>query len=176
MPAVMEAIDRMTPKRGALFCVAFACAVTASAVFAAPIVDFSQPAWKMDFGKFIEPEDAASQLSVGADGLTIHIDRARDDGRKYGSIVLPWQKQVPFVATNQTLRLRAHFPKDCPITMNIALRVRDKGGECFQYRPTQIVRRSEVSELYFCVSESTISGETWGGNVNRKWDGPICLC
>ena len=176
MPAVIKAIDRMTPKRGALFCVAFACAVTASAVFAAPIVDFSQPAWKMDFGKFTEAEDAASQLSVGADGLTIRIDRARDDGRKYGSIVLPWQKQVPFVATNQTLRLRAHFPKDCPITMNIALRVRDKGGECFQYRPTQIVRQGEVSELYFCVSESTISGETWGGNVNRKWDGPIRLC
>ena len=139
------------------------------------IVDFSQPAWRMDFGRFIEPEDAAGQLSVGDDGLTIRIDRGRDDGRRYGSIVLLQRCRVPFVATNQTLRLRAFLPKECPITMSIAIRFRDDGGEFFQYRPTRIDRRGEVSDLYFCVSESTVSGETWGGNVNRKWDGPIRL-
>ncbi|MBQ7191186.1 MAG: hypothetical protein IJR99_17415 [Kiritimatiellae bacterium] len=140
------------------------------------IVDFSQSQWKMDFGKFAESEEAANQLTVGVDGLTIRIDRGRDNGRKYGSIVLPWEKQVPFTATNRTLRLRACFPKECPITMNIALRFRDDGGECFQYRPARVIQRGELSDLFFQVYESTISGETWGGNVNRKWDGAIRLC
>ena len=33
-------------------------ALLALAAVGGTVVDFSQPAWKMDFGKFTEPEDA----------------------------------------------------------------------------------------------------------------------
>lgn len=140
------------------------------------IVDFSKPAnWRPDFGRFTDPDDLKTQLACRPDGLHYRVDRSRDDGRKYGSIVTGGYPA--FTATNCDIRLVFKAPRRSPVGNFLALKFVDSQGEFFQYRPHAVARLGDETMMTFNVAEGTFSGETWGSRKpNQKWDGPIRLC
>ena len=55
-------------------------ALLSTALAAAPVVEFAnEKPRKLSRGAFLDPAEAARQVEIGPGGLTVHIDRARQD-------------------------------------------------------------------------------------------------
>ena len=159
-----------TEKRAVLL----GAALLGFAASAGTIVDFSQrDAWTPDFGRFADPVEARTQCVRKADGLHYLVDRARDDGRAYSSLVAVGRPMI-FTHTNQLIRFVMEWPRPSPIGTWCALKFRDRDGEYFQYRPTEVKRFGREMILTFFVCDGRHQGETWGTKkLNQHWDGPI---
>ena len=58
----------------------FFVAALSAALAAAPVVEFAQEKpRKLSRGAFLDPAEAARQVEIGPGGLTVHIDRTRQD-------------------------------------------------------------------------------------------------
>lgn len=139
------------------------------------IVDFSKaPGWRPDFGRFAEPAERAEQTSMEADGLHYFVDRSRDDGRGYCSLVADGPAAIVFTWTNRLVRFVMKRPRQSPLGSFMALKFRDAQGEFLQFRPIEVQPLGEDVGLCFRVEEGAHSGETWGTkNLNGKFDGPL---
>lgn len=140
------------------------------------IVDFAKtPGWRPDFGRFANPADRAEQTSRQTDGLHYLVDRSRDDGRGYCSLVADGPAAIVFTWTNQIVRFVMKRPRQSPLGSYMALKFRDAQGEFLQFRPIDVhTLEGDDVGLCFRVEEGAHSGETWGTqNLNAKFDGPL---
>lgn len=139
------------------------------------IVDFAKtPGWRPDFGRFANPAERAEQTKREADGLHYFVDRSRDDGRGYCSLVVDGPAIV-FTWTNQIVRFVMKRPRRSPLGSYVALKFRDAQGEFFQFRPIEVQTLVDGDVgLCFRIKEGAQSGVTWGTKkLNEKFDGPL---
>ena len=157
------------------------CVVVAfAAVFAAEggtFVDFSAvgSTCSVSAGRFAKAEDAARQLVVGEDGLTVLFDTALEGkANSWATISVPpsigggrdWSPLLvrlvlAGVPTGKALR-------------NIALNLTDVNGETFQYQPRGFdVDDNDNMSLEYDFAGG--HGPGWGGDGNKQIDPPARL-
>ena len=157
------------------------CVVVAfAAAFAAEggtFVDFSVPGSRcsVSTGRFAKAEDAARQVAVGEDGMTVLFDTALEGkANSWATISVPpsigggrdWSPLLvrlvlAGVPTGKALR-------------NIALNLTDVNGETFQYQP----RGFDVDDDGNMNLEYDFAGghgPGWGGDGNQQIDPPARL-
>ena len=140
-------------------------------------VDFASAGTKctLSAGRFVREEDAARQMTVGPDGLTVLFDTEREGKNcRWATIVVP-----PAVGGGRdwsTLRIRLVLSgkPTGKARRNIALNLTDAHGETFQYFPCGY---SADPDGNLCLEYDFAGkhGKGWGGKSNQKMDAPARL-
>ena len=153
-----------------------ACAVVSFAADGT-FVDFASagPKYYISTGQFASPEDAARQMSVGPDGLTVLFDSARE-GKPYRWATISVPRAVGGGRDWSTLRIRlllSGMPTG-KARRDIALNLTDAHGETFQYYPCGF---SEDADGNLCLEYDFAGkhGNGWGGDGNHQMDLPARL-
>ena len=140
-------------------------------------VDFASagPKYTISTGQFARPEDAARQLSIGPDGLTVLFDSARE-GKPYRWATISVPRAVGGGRDWSTLRIHLLLTgkPTGKAKRDIALNLTDAYGETFQYYPCGF---SEDAYGNLCLEYDFAGkhGNGWGGDGNQQMDLPARL-
>ena len=148
-------------------------------VAACTLVDFSEPVaaagCKVAAGRFAKSEDAARQIAVGTNGMTVLFDSSLE-GKKTGWATIDLSRAVVGERDWSTLHIRlvlSGVPTGKALR-NIALNLTDAGGETFQYFPTVFDSGDGNLNLEYDFAAGGRS-RGWGGDGNNRIDPPARL-
>ena len=156
---------------------AFTTGATEKTAAGGTFVDFASagPKYSISTGQFARPDDAARQLSVGPDGLTVLFDSARE-GKPYRWATISVPRAVGGGRDWSTLRIRLLLTgkPTGKAKRDIALNLTDAHGETFQYYPCGF---SEDADGNLCLEYDFAGkhGNGWGGDGNHQMDIPARL-
>ena len=152
---------------------------TAFSVAASTLVDFSDPTvavgCKVAAGRFAKPKDAARQIAVGTNGMTVLFDSSLE-GKKSGWATIDLSRTVVGERDWSELYIRlvlSGVPTGKALR-NIALNLTDSGGETFQYFPSAFDSGDGNLNLEYDFA-SGVHSRGWGGDGNNRLDKPARL-
>ena len=147
-----------------------------AALAAAPVVEFAnEKPRKLTRGAFLDPAEAARQVEAGPGGLTIHIDRARQDPEQtwfgvpvHGARGIDW--------TDRRVSLFVRLSDPAPVRRDIAIDCPDRDGETFKYKPVSALTLADGTlRLDYHFTETGTACKPWGKKANGKIDRPLRL-
>jgi hypothetical protein len=144
------------------------------ALAAAPVVDFAQEKpRKLTRGAFLDPAEAARQVEIGPAGLTVHIDRARQDPEQtWFSVSVTGGRDVDWNGRRVSLFVRLSDPS--PVRRDIAIDCHDRDTETFKFKPISALTLADgVTRLDYHFTETGTSCKPWGKKANGKIDGAL---
>ena len=152
-------------------------AAAASAVLAAaPVVEFAQEKpRKLTRGAFLDPAEAERQVEVGPGGLTVHVDRTRQnpDHAWFGVPVLG-ARGIDWADRRVSLFVR--FTDPAPVRRDIAIDCPDRDNETFKYKPVSALTLADgTMRLDYHFAETGTACKPWGKKANGKIDRPLRL-
>ena len=149
-------------------------AAVSTALAAAPVVEFSQEKPRRLFrGAFLDPAEAERQVEVGPGGLTVHVDRARQDpDHTWFGVSVQGGNGADW--TDRRVSLFVRLPEPSPVRRSIAIDCHDRDGETFKYKPVSIVTLAGgVTRLDYMFSEAGTACKPWGKKANGRIDRPL---
>ena len=130
---------------------------------------------KLTRGAFLDPAEAARQVEVGPGGLTVHIDRARQDPEQtwFGVPVLG-ARGIDWTDRRVSLFVRLSDP--APVRRDIAIDCPDRDGETFKYKPVSALALADGTlRLDYHFTETGTACKPWGKKANGNIDRPLRL-
>ena len=151
-------------------------AIISAALVAAPVIEFAnEKPRKLARGAFLDPAEAARQVEVGPGGLTVHIDRARQDPEQtwFGVPVLG-ARGIDWTDRRVSLFVRLSDP--APVRRDIAIDCPDSDNETFKYKPVSALALADGTlRLDYHFTETGTACKPWGKKANGKIDRPLRL-
>ncbi len=146
------------------------------ALAAAPVVEFAQEKpRKLTRGAFLDPAEAARQMEVGPDGLTVHIDRTRQDPEQtWFGVPVIGARGIDWTDRRVSLFVRLSDP--APVRRDIAIDCPDSDNETFKYKPVSALALADGTlRLDYHFTETGTACKPWGKKANGKIDRPLRL-
>ena len=145
-----------------------------AALAAAPVVEFAnEKPRKLSRGAFLDPAEAARQVEIGPDGLTVHIDRARQDPEQtWFAVSVTGGRDVDWTDRRVSLFVRRSDPS--PVRRDIAIDCHDSDRETFKFKPVSVITLADgVTRLDYHFTETGTACKPWGKKANGKIDRPL---
>ena len=149
-------------------------AVISAALAAAPVVEFAnEKPRKLSRGVFLDPAEAARQVEIGPGGLTVHIDRARQDPEQtWFAVSVTGGRDVDWTDRRVSLFVRRSDPS--PVRRDIAIDCHDRDRETFKFKPVSVITLADgVTRLDYHFTETGTACKPWGKKANGKIDRPL---
>ena len=151
-------------------------AIISAALVAAPVIEFAnEKSRKLSRGAFLDPAEAARQVEIGPGGLTVHIDRARQDPEQtwFGVPVLG-ARGIDWTDRRVSLFVRLSDP--APVRRDIAIDCPDSDNETFKYKPVSALALADGTlRLDYHFTETGTACKPWGKKANGNIDRPLRL-
>ena len=149
-------------------------ATFSAALAAAPVVEFAnEKPRKLSRGAFFDPAEAARQVEIGPGGLTVHIDRARQNPEQtWFAVSVTGGRDVDWTDRRVSLFVRRSDPS--PVRRDIAIDCHDRDRETFKFKPVSVITLADgVTRLDYHFTETGTACKPWGKKANGKIDRPL---